>query len=43
MRRSLSAVGGIFTASSESQALADAMRWLTGHMPQMRAISEGIS
>ncbi len=43
MRRSLSAVGGIFTASKASHALADAIRWLTGQMPQMRAISDGIS
>ena len=26
-----------------SQALADVIRWLTGQMPQMRAISAGIS
>ena len=31
------------TARIASQALADAIRWLTGQMPQMRAISEGIS
>ena len=43
MRRSLSAVGGILTASRESQALAEAIRWLTGQMPQIRAISDGIS
>ncbi len=41
MRRSFSAVGGIRTASSSSHALAEAMRWLTGQMPQMRAISDG--
>ena len=38
MRRSLSAVGGMRTASNASHALADAIRWLTGQMPQMRAI-----
>ena len=43
MRRNLSAVGGMRTASSWSQALAEAIRWLTGQMPQMRAISDGIS
>ena len=26
-----------------SQALAEASRWLTGQMPQMRAVMEGIS
>ena len=29
--------------SSASQAFAEAMRWLTGQMPQMRAIRFGIS
>src|SRR5208337_603690 len=31
------------TANSASHALAEAVRWLTGQMPQVRAISEGIS
>ena len=26
-----------------SQALAEASRWLTGQMPQMRAVMDGIS
>ena len=26
-----------------SQALTDASRWLTGQMPQMRAVMDGIS
>ena len=43
IRRSLTAVGGMLTASSASHALLEATRWLTGQMPQMRAISEGIS
>ena len=34
---------GMRTARMASQALAEASRWLTGQMPQMRAISEGIS
>ncbi len=43
MRRSFSAVRGMRTARSASHALAEAIRWLTGQMPQMRAISDGIS
>ncbi len=43
MRRSFSAARGMRTASSASQALAEAIRWLTGQMPQMRAMSDGIS
>ncbi len=37
------AVGGMRTPSSASQALALAIKWLTGQMPQIRAISDGIS
>ena len=43
MRRRLAAVSGMRTASSWSQALAEARTWLTGQMPQMRAVSAGIS
>ena len=43
MRRSFVAVFGMVTASSWSQALAEASSWLTGQMPQVRAVSEGIS
>ncbi len=43
MRRSRTAFSGMRTARMASQALAEAIRWLTGQMPQMRAISEGIS
>ena len=42
-RRSRTAVGGMRTARIWSQALAEAIRWLTGQMPQMRAMSDGIS
>ena len=42
-RRSISAVGGIVTDSRWSQALFEARRWLTGQMPQVRAVSAGIS
>ena len=31
------------TAMMASQALAEASRWLTGQMPQMRAVIDGIS
>ena len=31
------------TAMMASQALAEASRWLTGQMPQMRAVMDGIS
>ena len=31
------------TARIASPALAEASRWLTGQMPQMRAVSAGIS
>ena len=43
MRRSFAAVAGMRTARMASQALAEAIRWLTGQMPQMRAMSDGIS
>src|ERR1035441_5308186 len=43
MRRSRTALGGMRTAKMASQAFAEAIRWLTGQMPQMRAISDGIS
>src|SRR4029450_12586473 len=43
MRRRSMAVGGGSTARIWSQALAEAIRWLTGQMPQMRAISDGSS
>src|SRR4029450_5326024 len=43
MRRRLTAVGGGSTARIWSQALAEAIRWLTGQMPQIRAISDGSS
>ena len=43
MRRRRAAVGGMRTARMASQALAEAIRWLTGQMPQMRAMSDGIS
>ena len=42
-RRSRTAVGGIDTASSSSHALAEAIRWLTGQIPQIRAMRAGIS
>ncbi len=42
-RRRFSAVRGIVTAMTESQALAEATRWLTGQIPQIRAINDGIS
>ena len=42
-RRSFAAAGGMATLSSWSQALDEAIRWLTGQMPQLRAVSAGIS
>ena len=42
-RRRSTPVGGGSTARISSHALADAMRWLTGQIPQMRAMIEGIS
>ena len=41
--RSCSAATGGDTARISSHALADAIRWLTGQMPQMRAMIDGIS
>ncbi len=41
-RRSTAVCGGV-TLMMASQALAEASRWLTGQMPQMRAVMEGIS
>ena len=41
--RSFTPAGGGATAMMASQALADASRWLTGQMPQMRAVIAGIS
>ena len=43
IRRNLAAVGGIVTASRASQAFDEAMRWLTGQMPQVRPVRDGIS
>ena len=43
IRRRSAPVGGGSTAMIWSTALADAIRWLTGQMPQMRAMIEGIS
>ena len=43
IRRSFSAVGGIVTESRWSQALLAARIWLTGQMPQVRAVRAGIS
>ena len=42
-RRSLAAAGGMVTARIASPALDEAMRWLTGQMPQIRAVIPGIS
>ena len=42
-RRSFSAAGGILTARIWSPALAEASRWLTGQMPQIRAVIPAIS
>src|SRR5450830_690595 len=43
IRRRSTPVGGGSTARMSSTALADAMRWLTGQIPQMRDMSAGIS
>jgi hypothetical protein len=43
IRRSLTAVGGMDTLNSWSQAFDDVTRWLTGQMPQDRAVKAGIS
>ena len=42
-RRSLLAAGGMVTARILSPALAEASRWLTGQIPQTRAVIPGIS
>src|SRR5581483_6298150 len=42
-RRSMTPAGGASTASSASPAFDDATRWLTGQMPQIRAMRAGIS
>ena len=42
-RRRSAPVGGGSTARISSHALDDAIRWLTGQIPQMRAMIEGIS
>ena len=42
-RRRSAPVGGGSTARMSSTALAEATRWLTGQMPQMRAMMAGIS
>ena len=41
--RSFAAATGMRTAMISSQALDEASRWLTGQMPQMRAVMDGIS
>jgi len=41
--RSFDAASGIRTAMMASQAFTEASRWLTGQMPQMRAVMDGIS
>ena len=41
--RSFTAADGIRTAMISSHALDEASRWLTGQMPQMRAVIDGIS
>ena len=43
IRRRSAPVGVGSTAMMSSTALAEAMRWLTGQIPQMRAMSAGIS
>ena len=42
-RRRSAPVGGGSTARISSHAFDEAIRWLTGQMPQMRAMIEGIS
>ena len=42
-RRRSAPAGGGSTARISSHALADAIRWLTGQIPQIRAMIEGIS
>ena len=41
--RSFSAVAGMRTAMIASHAFDDASSWLTGQMPQMRDVIDGIS
>ena len=41
--RSFTAVGGMVTPMTASPAFADASRWLTGQIPQVRAVRLGIS
>ena len=41
--RSSAAVSGMRTLMMASQAFDDASRWLTGQIPQMRAVIDGIS
>ena len=41
--RSFDAASGMRTAMMASHAFTDASRWLTGQMPQMRAVIDGIS
>jgi hypothetical protein len=41
--RSFPAVSGIRTAMIASHAFDEARRWLTGQIPQMRAVIDGIS
>ena len=41
--RSIAAAAGISTAMIASHAFTEASRWLTGQMPQMRAVMPGIS
>ena len=43
IRRRSCPVGGGSTARMSSTALADAIRWLTGQIPQIRAMRAGIS
>ena len=41
--RSFAAAAGMRTAMIASHAFDDASRWLTGQMPQMRDVIDGIS
>ena len=41
--RSCAAAAGMRTAMMASHAFTEASRWLTGQMPQMRAVMTGIS
>src|ERR1039457_5071541 len=42
-RRNSTATGGTVTPMISSQPFADEIRWLTGHIPQILVISDGIS